>query len=82
MPLDLVSWLFIKTRIQIPLCPAVTVTFVFTQGDDKVRGPFLLGSNPGGEKVDRTEGVNREMPPLWLGLCALYNQRQEVCVGC
>lgn len=82
VPPDLASWLFIKTWIQSPLCPAVTVTCVSTQGDDKVRGPFLLGSNPGGEKVDRTEGVNGEMPPLQLGQCALCSQRQEVCGGC
>lgn len=33
VPPDLASWLFIKTWIQSPLCPAVTVTCVSTQGE-------------------------------------------------
>lgn len=80
VPLDLASWLFIKT--QTPLSPAVTGTFVGTQGGDRWQKTFFLGSSPGGEKVDRTESLNGEMPPAFPTSSAVTvrasNQRQGV----
>lgn len=44
--------------------------------------PFLLENNPGGEKVEGTEGVNREMPPASptsLAVTVCYAVRGRRC---